>query len=89
MEEKNAKYAPVHVIRTEEGLVGTVTGRPSNGRRVFTFSIRKEYDRDGVTYYTSWLQKAHFEGMRKLLDQLEDAITLEEDKDRASARKRG
>lgn len=88
MSDQERKYAPVKTLRTEEGLVGTITGRPSNGRRVLTFSVRKEYDRDGVTLSTTWFSKAHLAGLRKLLDELEDALVLEEDKDRASVRRK-
>ena len=80
------KFTPVKTIKTDDGLVGNITGRMLNGRRVLTFSMRKEYDRDGTTFSTAWLQKAHFASLRKLIDDIEDAIALEEDRDRAKAR---
>jgi hypothetical protein len=88
MSEENdqKKFAPIKTIKTEDGIVGSLTGRLLNGRRVLTFSMRKEYDRDGTTYSTGWFQKNHFASLRKLIDDLEDAITLEEDRDRAKAR---
>lgn len=85
-EHDQKKFAPVKTIKTEDGLVGTLTGRMLNGRRVLTFSMRKEYDRDGVTFSTAWFQKNHFASLRKLIDDLEDALALEEDRDRAKAR---
>jgi len=86
-DESKHKFTPIKIIKTDDGLVGTLTSRDLNGRPAFTFSVRKEYDRDGRTFSTAWFQKAHFGSLRKLIDDLEDALTSEEDKARARLRK--
>ena len=80
-------FREVTTIRTPSGLVGTVTERIYNGRETYSFSVRKEYDRDGETKHTTWLQKQHFNELRKLIDDLEDAIAGAEDKSRERLRR--
>lgn len=86
---KQENFRTVKEIKTESGLVGTITARSFNGREVFTYSVRKEYDHDGEVRYTQWFQKHHFEEHRKLLVLIEEAIEAEEDKSRAQKRVAG
>lgn len=83
-------YREVTQIRTESGLVGTVTARETAfGSETFSFAIRREYDKDGEVQGTAWMQKHHLAEYRELLNKIEVEMQAAEDKSREAARRKG
>ena len=75
-------------FRSVDGVVAIITTRNRNGRKNFTYALRKEYDKDGQPAQTPWLQKQHLGSARALLDAVEEFIQHAEDVDRAAYRGR-
>lgn len=79
-------FETVSEMRTEDGLVGIITARHYSGRRYFSFSIKKEFDKNGKVEITSWFDPRQMASFRALLQKLEDEIYNLEDRERARAR---
>lgn len=81
-------FEEIEVINDPDGVVGVITSRvKANGRKAYSYSLMKVYDKDGSTHRTCWLGPQHFDAVRRLVDKLERQIELLEDRDRAQARK--
>ena len=85
MAEEN--FEIVKTFESNDGVVALITARMRAGRKNYTYSFKKSYDKEGVTTYTPWLQKRHIGSMRELLILVEDWIQAAEDVDRASVRR--
>jgi len=86
MSEDN--FEIIKEFRSVDGVVATITARLRNGRRNYTYSLKKEFDKEGGVAQTPWLQKQHLKAARALLDQVEEFIQQAEDVDRAAYRDR-
>lgn len=87
--EKRHEYREVAEIRTDSGLVASITAREAHGGgETFAFAIRKEYERGGETKQTSWLQRHHFVELRDLINRVEAVIVAAEDKSREAVRRK-
>lgn len=80
------QFEIVKEFRSVDGVVAIITARMKNGRRSLTFSMKKEFDKNGETAQTPWLQKQHVGSVRELLTKVEDYIQHAEDIDRAAHR---
>jgi hypothetical protein len=86
-DKQDRGFWPVTTLKTPEGVIAVITARAQpNGRRQLTFQLKKEFDKNGEIQSTPWLQKQHLGALRKLLDAVEAALELEEDRDRAAVR---
>ncbi len=82
------EFQEVEVITDPDGIVGIITSRvKGNGRKAYSYSLMKVYDKEGTSHRTCWLGPQHFDAVRRVVDKLERQIELLEDRDRASARK--
>lgn len=82
------EFEEVDVLHDDDGLVAVITSRvKANGRKAFSFSLMKEYERDATTMRTCWLGNSHVDAARRLLDRVEKRLELEEDRYRAAARR--
>jgi hypothetical protein len=70
----------------DTGVVAVITTRDRHDKTEFSFSIQKEFERDGRTERSTWLLKRHCDAVRRLIDQVEERLEIEEDKDRAGRR---
>jgi hypothetical protein len=83
------KYRQVEELRTESGLVATISAREGHlGAEVFSFAVRKEYERSGEVQQTAWMQRHHLGELRELLVRVDAAMTAAEDKSREAVRRR-
>ena len=58
-------YEDIDTLRDPSGAVIILSKRRSNGQ--ISFALMKEFDRDGVTEKTAFLQRRHIDGAIKLL----------------------
>lgn len=84
---EDSAFEIIKEFRSVDGVVAIVTARVKNGRKSYTFALKKEFDKDGETAQTPWLQKQHVGSVRELLNQVEDFIQQTEDVDRAANRR--
>ena len=80
-----ADYKELKVLREGDGVCALITENPNNGR--VTFSVFKEYEKDGVTRRTSFLQTRHIPSLRKLAGRVADEMELIEDRTREDLRR--
>ncbi len=81
-----ANFSELDVIADPEGVVAPIAIRERHDRREFSFALMKEFEREGRTERTAWLQKRHIPAARRLLDIVEERIEKEEDLARAAHR---
>lgn len=73
-------------MRGPEGVIVPVTYRWRDGRPELSFSVQKEFDRNGTVERTAYLKRHHFPGLKELLEQLPSFMDLIEDRVRAERR---
>jgi hypothetical protein len=83
--EPSTSFRTIDCLRDPDGVVALVTERIADGR--VSFSISKEYDRNGKQERTAYLSRRHIDACRRLLDQLADRLELLEDQSRAKRRR--
>lgn len=73
-------YEEVEVLRddAEGGIVAVITRRKSTGH--LSYSLMKEYEKDGKLVRTSFLGRRHLEAARRLLVRVESWIDVEVDR---------
>jgi hypothetical protein len=86
MSDEN-NFEIIKQFHSDDGVLAVITTRMRNGRKNYTYSFRKSYDKDGAVAQTPWLQKQHIGSVRELLTLVEDWIQAAEDVDRAAARR--
>lgn len=77
-------YTQIEVVRDPDGPVAVVTERKKDGR--ITFSLSKEFDRNGKVERTPYFHRSHIPALRRLIDDLEAQLELFEDRARARRR---
>ena len=70
----------------ETGVIATIQVRDRNGQPRLSFAFMKEFDRDGRVERSAFLEKRHVAAVRRLMDQLDERLEVEEDRLRAGAR---
>lgn len=80
------KFEELRRICDPDGVIAVVSLNRDNGRVTFAFS--KEFERGGKTERTPYLSHRHIEGVRRILDDLEQSLPAEEDRARAALRRR-
>lgn len=66
------------------GVLAVVTVREqSSGFRVYSFAFFKEFEKDGVTKRTAYLNDRHIGVARRLLDKIEATICKAQEQDKA------
>jgi hypothetical protein len=84
-------FVEVATLRDPDGLglVAPVTMRvKENGYTSFSFALFKEFEKNGETQRTAFLNDRHLPAARRLLDEIESRIALESDKLWATRRMR-
>lgn len=81
-------HEEVHVLRRDDGVIAVITKYNSgkDGAPRYSFSFYKEYDRDGETRRSHWLDRRHMASIRELTDEAERWLASEEDRLRAARR---
>lgn len=79
-------FQALDVLRDPDSLVIPVTYRMREGRPELSFSVQKEFDRDGRVERTVWLKRQHVEGVARLIEKLPSYLDLLEDRIRAERR---
>lgn len=80
-EDQTNEFTPVATIETPSGLRADISAREHNDRLWFSFTVSKTYMKNGQARASKWLQTQHIPELRKLLNDVEAKIDLEEDKD--------
>lgn len=85
MSRSKSDYEEIAVLRDPDGmgLIAPITRfRKGNGYYAFSFAIQKEFERTpgGPTERTSFMNDRHILSIRKLLDEVERRIAIEQDK---------
>lgn len=80
-------FVEVATIRDPDGLLCVITEKPAppGGRSMHSFTIVKEYERDGKILRTGFMNRRHVDAARRLLEQA--AAWLDAEVDRATARR--
>ena len=77
-----------HTLRKDDGVIAVITryksGKDSTAR--YSFSLYKEYDRDGEVKRSHWLDRRHLASVRELTDEVDRWLASEEDRMRAARR---
>lgn len=81
---RNPMFTVVTTIADHEGVVAEITERIDNGR--CSFALYREFEKDGKTRRSSFMNKRHIDSCRRLLDELEEQLDLYEDRARAERR---
>ena len=81
-----SNFMPLEVIKHSDGVIIPVTYRMRDGMVELSFSIQKEFDRDGQVERTVWLKREHIPGIINLVEQLPGQLGLFEDRLRAARR---
>lgn len=77
-------FEEVETVRHPDGVVAVVTTHRLNGR--VSFSLAREFDRDGKVQRTQFLGRRHIEAARALLNDLVERLETHEDRARARIR---
>lgn len=83
------EFREIDVIKDPEGVIVapiTYCEKPKGGK-LFSFSIMKLFkDENNVEKRTTWLSRRHIDAARRILDEVEQRLLLEEEKNRATHR---
>jgi hypothetical protein len=80
----NPNYDELFVVRDPDGVCAVVTEHKQKGW--ISFGLYREFDRDGKPTRSAYLMRRHVAAVRRLLDDLEERLELEEDRARAKRR---
>lgn len=67
-----SKFIELDVLRSATGVKGTISQRVSNG--AITFSIVREFERDGITDWTTYFSEVQFDDYQEMLDLVKERI---------------
>lgn len=79
-------YPEVALITESDGVVAVITKKA--GTEFLSFSLQKQFERDGKVVRTSFLNRRHVASVRKLLLRVEEYLDQEADRTAASAIRR-
>lgn len=82
----NPNFREIEVVRMPDGLFAQITVNDDKGR--VSFSVGREYDRNGETIRTVFLNRRHLDSLRAVIDELEAKLDRYEDQARAAVRAR-
>lgn len=68
----DSRFVELDVLRSANGTKGIISQRISNG--VITFSIVKEFERDGMADWTSFFSENQFDDVHDMLELLKARI---------------
>lgn len=80
----NEKFRVVETIKHPDGVIAVITERVKDGR--ISFNISREFELDGNTQRTAYLNSRHIPAVREILNDLVDRLELVEDRTRAKKR---
>ena len=81
---KDNNWSEVEVIRDPDGLIAVITENLATGH--VSFQICKEFDRGGSVIRTTYANRRHVPGFRRLLERVEERLDIAEDRSRAKRR---
>jgi len=79
-------YREVERVRDPDGVIAVISERIKTGQ--MTFALSKEYEQDGRTRTSSYLSRRHIDGIRRLLNDLEERLEGLEDRARSGHREK-
>lgn len=82
--QPSTQFEELKTIRDPDGVIAVVTKRIRDGR--ISFTIAREFEEKGVTRRSAYLAARHMPAVRRLLNDLEEILELEEDRARAKLR---
>ena len=82
----NEKFKVVEEVVDPDGVVAVITERVKDGR--ISFMISREFEIDGKTQRSAYLNTRHIPAVRRLLNDLTERLELAEDQARARHRDR-
>jgi hypothetical protein len=72
------------LVDLEGGVVAILTANESNGR--VSFKLMRQFEEKGVTKDTAFMLRRHIPAIRRVLDDLENQLEIEEDRTRTAKR---
>ena len=83
----NEKFKVVEEVVDPDGVVAVITERVKDGR--ISFMISREFEVDGKTQRSAYLNTRHIPAVQQLLADLAERLELAEDRAREKKRERG
>lgn len=80
----NESFRQVEILRDPDGVIAVITERVANGR--LSFAIFSEFERDGETQRSSFLNARHLPAVERLVAAIRGNLELWEDQARARRR---
>ena len=77
------EFKEVEILRDPDGVILIITEKVGAG--TYSFSLQKEYEKDGTILRASFLNRRHIDAIRRLVTKAED--WLDQEADRAASRK--
>ena len=77
------EFIEVKVLKeSQEGVaIAPITVRTAiDGSKRMTFSLMREFVKESASSRTCWFQKKHIASMRRLLDEVDKFLTVEEER---------
>jgi len=84
--DSNNEFSVVAEIRDPDGVVAVITERSRDGR--ISFMLAREFELEGKTKRSAYLNARHLPAVRRMLADLEDRLELAEDQAREKRRER-
>ena len=69
---QDSRFVELDVLRSANGTKGIISQRVSNG--VITFSIVKEFERDGIPDWTSFFTEVQLEDFQEMFELIKKRI---------------
>jgi hypothetical protein len=79
-----SNFREVEVFRDRDGAIAVVSERIATGQ--VSFMIGREFERNGETCRSAFLNRYHIPGVERLLRELTEKLDLLEDKTRVERR---
>lgn len=80
----NEKFRVIETLVHPDGVVAVITERVKDGR--ISFMISREFEIEGRTQRSAYLNSRHIPAVREVLNDLVDRLELVEDRARAKKR---
>jgi hypothetical protein len=78
-----SEFKEAETLRDPDGLILVITEKVGAG--TYSFSLQKEYEKDGQILRASFMNRRHIPAARRLLAQVEE--WFDQEADRAASRK--
>lgn len=82
------RFTEVDLVRDPDnsGVVAVISKRDRPKGAEYSFALMKEFERNGTTERTAFMQRRHVDGANRLLELVSDRLDALEDEERARRR---